>query len=350
MKKIIILISITLLAAGCNLFKQPVQAGVIKTVNGGADWQFSNKYKDSTTVTLSGQSISKLAFSPTSRGTVFAGTYTDGLFESEDSAATWKKILSKIFVYDFVIDPLNPKIIYAAGFYADHGRVLKTTDGGASWIQIYNEESLVNPVRAIAINPLNSNQIVIGLASGSVVKSADSGISWQLAKDYKDQVNRVIWQGNNIYVLIKTKGLYQSTDFGVSFTELTGSLSKTYSISGLSYNEATIDSFSQLYVDPTAPNLIYMTTNRGVQKSVDGGKNWQTISLPIKPANSVARAISVALSSSNIVYASVGNTIYKSLDGGASWQTQSISSNGFVNYLLVDPQLPQIVYGGVYVQ
>lgn len=347
-KNILVLISLILLSASCNPFNQPPPAGIIKSVNGGTDWQFANKYKDSSTVTLTGLSISKLAFSPANRQTLFAGTYTDGLFQSDDSASTWTKILSKIYVYDFVIDPYNPKIIYVAGFYADHGRVLKTTDGGGSWVQIYNEESASNAVRSIAINPQNSNQIVIGTTSGSVIKSADSGISWQLVKNFSDQVNRIVWQGNNIYVLVKTKGLYATSDFGANFTELTSSLNKTYSLGALSYTQASIDSFSQLYVDPTTSNLIYMTTNLGVYKSVDGGKTWQFLSLPVKPANSSARAIAVSLSSSNIVYSSVGSTVYKSFDGGNSWQTQSISSDGFINYLLIDPVVPQIVYGGIY--
>jgi photosystem II stability/assembly factor-like uncharacterized protein len=349
MKKFPLIISLALLAASCNPFNQPIPAGVVKSVNGGVDWQFANALKGSTSANLSSLSISKLAFSPLTSQTLLAGTYTDGLFESDDAAGSWSKILSDIDVYDFVIDPTNPKIIYAAGFYADHGRVLETMDGGGSWVQIYNEESDNNPVRSIAINPTDSSQIVIGTASGTVIKSADGGDSWQLAKNFSDQVNRVLWQNGNIFVLLKTKGLFVSPDFGQTFTEITTGLHKTYSLAGLSYSQAnSISTFSQVYVDFTSPALIYLTTDQGLYKTVDGGKTWQIISLPVNPTGSAAHGIAVALTSSNIVYTSVGSTVYKSLDGGQSWQTQGINSGGFINYILADPALPQIVYAGIY--
>jgi len=348
MKKFSLIIALGLLAASCNPFNQPIPAGVVKSVNGGVDWQFANAIKGSSTSSISALSISKLAFSPVTSQTVFAGTYTDGMFESDDAAGTWSKILSNIDIYDFVIDPTNPKIIYAAGFYAAHGRVLKTQDGGGSWVQIYNEESANNPVRSIAVNPTDSSQIVIGTASGTVIKSADGGLSWQLAKNFSDQVNRVLWQNGNIFVLLKTKGLFVSPDFGQTFTEITSSLHKTYSLAGLTYTQGSISTFSQVYVDFTSPALIYLTTDQGLYKSIDGGQTWQLINLPVNPTGSAAHGIAVALSSSNIVYTSVGSTVYKSLDGGQSWQTQGINSGGFINYILADPQLPQIVYAGIY--
>lgn len=349
MKKFVIIIALCLLSAGCNFFSQPLPAGIVKTVNGGVDWQFANKVKGNASVTMVGLSISKLAFDQGNRQTVLAGTYNDGLFKSEDSGGSWSKILSKIFVYDFAISPLDVKIIYAAGICVDHGCVLKTTDGGASWNEAYHEGSASNAVRGIALNPFNPNQIVIGTASGSVMKSADAGQTWQLAKNFNDQVNRILWQNNNVYILLKTKGLFSSAGFADNFIDISLSLSKTNNIGDFINTQNSIESFSQVYVDLTSPTLIYLTTNNGLYKTVDGGKIWTQQKLPIKPDKSVARAIAISKISSNIVFTSVGATIYKSLDGGTSWQTQGITGvGGFVNYILVDPQLPQIVYAGIY--
>ncbi|MFA5990647.1 MAG: hypothetical protein WC794_00165 [Candidatus Doudnabacteria bacterium] len=348
-KKFLLALAIVFLAASCNPFTKTLPGGVLKSVNGGADWQFANRIASSTTVSLAGLNIAKLSFSPQNRETLFMGSYTGGLYKSEDSGGSWKNILSKIYVYDFVISPYDVKTIYVAGFYADHGRVLKTTDGGASWNQVYNEESAANAVRAIAINPNNPSQLVIGMTSGSVVKSADGGMSWQLANNFSDRINRVLWQNGNVYVLTKTKGLFKSSGFADNFTDLTETLSKTFSLQNLSYNKDTIDSFSQVFVDFSTPTLIYTTTNKGVFKTVDEGKTWTKQNLPVKPDESEAKAIAIAPSTSNIVYSSVGSTIYKSIDGGETWQTQSITSAGFINYILIDPQLPQIVYAGIYV-
>jgi photosystem II stability/assembly factor-like uncharacterized protein len=344
-KSVPIFFSIALLSAGCNFFSTTLPAGIIKTVNGGTDWQFSNKVASSTTASMAGLSISKIALDPSNRETVFAGAYNGGLYKSQDSGASWQNILSKILVYDFAVDPVDPKIIYAAGFYSDHGRVLRTTDGGASWNQVYNEESAGNPVRAIVLNPANVNQLVIGTAGGAVIKSADGGLSWQLANDFKDQINRILWQNNNLYVLVKSKGLFESTGFADNFSGLTNKLTAT---DNLIYTPNTVGLFSQVFVDVSGSELIYVTTDKGLYKSIDDGKNWNLVTaLPVKLDDS-PRAIAISNTSSNIVFTSVGSTIYKTLDGGATWQTQSVTSGGFVNYILIDPQLPQIVYGGVY--
>ncbi len=352
MEKLLIIFLLLFLSASCNLFgKTAAPAGIIKTVNGGADWQFANVYASSTSVSLASVSVSKMDFDPYNRETVFAGSYTDGLYKSTDSAAKWRKILSKISVYDFAVNPNDPKIIYAAGICVDHGCVLKTVNAGASWdSEVFHDGSApVNAVRAIALSPSNPNQLVIGTASGSVIKSADAGLSWQLVKNFDDRVNRLLWQGGNIYVLFKTKGLFESAGFADNFVDITGSLTSSNTVANL-YSSSAVSSFSQMHVDFTSPDLIYLTTNRGLYKTADGGKNWNLINLPVKPNQIDNHAVAIAKSSSNVVYTSVGSTVYKSSDGGGTWQTQSVNAGGFINYILIDPQLPQIAYGGVYAQ
>lgn len=335
---------IFLLSAACG--SPPPVAGVAKTVNGGTDWQLTNAIKNSKQGSLQSLNISKLAFDPASHQIVYAGSYSAGIYKSEDSGATWTNILSNLLVYDFVINPINPKEIYAAGFLNDHGRVLKTEDGGGSWQEVFNEASLTNPVRSIALNSAVPSQLVIGLASGNVVRSFDGGLSWKLSNNFGDQVNRVLWTGSNIYVLLKTKGLFVTEDNQDNYSELTSSLTNNsifkIFVSGL----AAV--YSQAYVDPVSNNLIYLTSSRGLFKSVDAGKTWSSIALPVKTADAYARGIAVFLQNSSIVYTNVGNTVYKSLDAGNTWQTQDIAATGFINYILIDPQLPQIVYAGIY--
>jgi hypothetical protein len=170
-----------------------------------------------------------------------------------------------------------------------------------------------------------------------------------LATNFNDRVNRIFWQSGNVYVLLKTKGLFKSSGFADNFIDITESLTKPKSIAGVSYSSVgSVTSFSQVYVDIATPSLIYLTTPKGLYKTTDGGKTWAPQSLPIKPDKADTRAIAVSKTSSNIIFTSVGSTIYKSLDGGQTWQTQSVVSGGFINYLLIDPELPQIVYGGIY--
>lgn len=350
MKNKLIILPLVFLSAACNLFGTPTAGGVVKTVNGGADWQFSNVVKtgEKDSASLSGAKISKLAFDPQNREIVYAASYNAGLFRSQNSGTDWQKILSKIFVYDFAISPFDSKTIYVAGQFGDFGKGLKTTDGGASWEEIYNEASTGNPVRAVALNPSNPNELLLGTASGNLVKSSDGGISWQLVTNFSDRINSVLWQNGQIYVLLKSKGLLKSSGLSSNFENLTSGLARSSFLE--SYTDITdkVESFNRVYVDLLSSNLIYLTTDKGLYKSTDEGKNWQKVVLPVKEGAQETRSISVALSSSNVVFTSIGATIYKSTDAGQSWQTQSIATKGFINYILIDPKLPQIVYAGIY--
>lgn len=348
-KIILVLVSISLLGAGCGVFSQPAPGGIVKTVNGGTDWQFANKFKGSSGAGLQAVNVSKLAFSPNNREVIFAGSYNGGLYKSEDSAGSWSKLLSKISIYDFALNPWDEKVIYAAGMFGTQGKVVKSSDGGASWADIYSEAAASNAVRSIALNPNNVNQVVIGMTSGNVIISNDAGLSWKLVKNFEDRVNRILWQNGNIYVLLKSKGLRKSSDLGFNFTDLTASLNKTNGFGSLNYSQSLIDTYSQTYVDLVAPSLIYLSTNKGLYKTTDEGANWTLMPLPAKGSDAQARAIAVARSSSNLLYTSVGSTVYKSTDGGQTFQTQTVKTGGLINYILVDPQLSQIAYAGIYV-
>jgi photosystem II stability/assembly factor-like uncharacterized protein len=341
----IVLVSIMLLSASCNLFGNKGIAGVVKTVNGGVDWQFTNRIKDNDKASLDGVPVSAMSFDPNRRETIYISSDVEGLYRSEDSGVTWSKVLSKIAVYDFVVHPSQPKKIYVAGSFGGNGKVLVTKDGGATWDEIYNEESPTNPVRAIALNPVSPNQLVIGTNAGNIILSTDEGVNWKLLKNFASRINDVQWRNGSLYVLLETKGLHIAPENG-EFADTTTTLS-----GGSVYIDQTrAGAFHQLLIAPQDPDVIFIATDRGLQKSLDGGKTWQNIALPIKPEAANVRAVAVAPGSNNIIYASVGSTVYKSTDGGQSFQTQKIITTGYVNYILVDPALPQISYAGIYVK
>jgi len=343
MKKFFLLLPIILMSASCGLGGNSIVAGTVRTANGGLDWQFMNKIQGGK-ATINSLSVSKMGFDPNDRQKVYVGGYNGGLYAWDDPSSSWKEILSNILVYDFEVSPADGKVIYAAGLFNNHGRLLITKDGGATWTQVFNDASQDNPVRALALNPYNVNQIIIGLGNGSIIKSSDGGLSWQLTKDFGDRVNRMLWQSNNLYVLLQTKGLFTSADFGNSFqpisTNLAVATSTNSSAVGFTYN--------QFFVDSVTPNLIYLTTNLGLYKTTDGGVSWNNVKLPIDTGGSVTRGLAIANSSSNIVFTNIGSTIYKTVDGGNTWQTQKVATNGIINYILIDPQLPQISWAGIY--
>lgn len=343
-KNKILIFAIFFLSASCSFGGKTIVSGTVKTVNGGTDWQFANRIVSSKS-TIATLNVQKLAFDPNNRQVTFVGGDNGGLYQWDPNNNAWKQILSNILVYDFVVTPQDSKTIYVAGLFNNHGRVVVTKDGGATWSQIFNDATNDNPVRALALNPANPNQIAIGLSTGSVIKSADGGLSWQLAKDFSDRVNRMLWQGDTLYVLLQTKGLVTSTDFGGTFTPISSGIDQT---AGQTNQSSGSLIYNQFFVDTVTPKLIYVTSNQGLFKSIDGGQTWTHLSLPIENGQNVARAIAVAKTSSNLVFTSIDSTVYKSTDGGSTWQTQKVATNGIINYIIVDPELPQIAWAGIY--
>jgi photosystem II stability/assembly factor-like uncharacterized protein len=346
--KILLLIPLLFLGVSCNPLAKSGSGGLAKSTNGGVDWILANK-QNGGSGSMQAANISKLDFDPKNHETVYAGTYNAGMFKSSDSGGAWTNILSKITVFDFAVHPYSSSTIYAAGDYGGFGKVLKTEDGGKSWLQKYNEAGANTPVRGIALSPFDPNQIIIGTESGSVIKSADGGNNWQLLKDFKGIIAHVYWTNSGVYVLLRQKGLYKGGGNFDDFTELTNPLVQQSLLDQFN-NRQSVGLFYQAYIDPVSPSLVYITTDRGLFKTTDAGKTWNFVKLPVKQQNLNPRPIVVSKQNSNTVLTAVGTTVYKSTDGGNSFQTQNVPfSNAFVNTLLIDPVLPQVMYTGGYV-
>lgn len=348
-QKSFVLVSILFLSASCVPFGATNNGGILKTTNGGGDWLASNNLKDANQGNLKNTSVAVLEFDPKNDQRIFMASYDGGLYRTENSGETWERILSKIAVYDLAVSPENSDVIYAAGFYADHGKALVSKDGGKSWEEIYNEAAKQNAVRAIAVNPLNSQEVIIGMTSGNIIKSTDGGLNWRLVKNFDDRVQRIRFYGNNLYALMQNKGLFLSSDAGESFNSITGSIVPESSGAFFSSGEP-VGTISQFAVAENNSSVIYITTQSGVYKTSNGGGRWLKLAVPIKNQEVPFRAVAIPSGNDSIVFVSAGATIYKSLDGGSTFQTQGVSASGFVNYILVNGSLPQIAYAGIFLQ
>lgn len=356
MKKYIIvtICAISLLSASCDLFGKPT-AGVYKTSNGGVDWQATNVFKSTNTnagatssVNIAALGISRLAYSPQKEDTVYAGAFNAGLYKSTDGAATWEQILGQIPVIDFAINPNDDQMIYAAGSFEDRGRALLTHDGGKSWNAIYTSATTNSSVRAIALNPSSPEQVVIGLSQGELIMSNDAGATWRLIQSYNDRVNQIVWNYDGIYAVVKGTGVFKSSDGGNSFQLITANLQSSGNTSTLSIFGSSISSFNQLAISQNNTQRMFLTTNLGLYESNNGGTSWTFITMPLRQSSISPTAVAIARSSDNIVYVSAGSVIYKTTDSGSNWSTSDTQTNNLVNSLIVDPNLPQAAYAGIY--
>lgn len=350
MKKFIFitLISLALLSASCDLFA-PTAAGILKTSNGGVDWQTSNNLKDNAG-TISGLSISRLAFDPLATEVIYASSYNAGIYKTTDGAATWEQILGQVPIIDFAIHPNNSQTIYAGGYFEERGRALVTRDGGKSWNAIYTAATSNSAVRGIALNPLDPQQIAIGLSQGELIMSNDGGATWRLVQNYNDRVNKIIWNYDGLYVVVRATGIFKSTDGGNTFQLITASLQSAGNTNTVSLFGSQISSYNQLAISDANPSVLYVTTNLGLYRSNNGGTSWGFVTMPLRQSAVAPTAVAIAPSSDNVVYVSAGSIIFKTSDGGNAWSTAETTPGNLINALLVDPQLPQAAYAGIFVQ
>ena len=227
-------------------------------------------------------------------------------------------------------------------------------------------------VMAIAVNPRNKFEYYVGVASGGVWKTVNDGTTWTpvfedqgsfsigwVALDPNDA--SVVWAGtgesNSQRSVSYGDGIYRSDDSGKSWQNL-----------GLKKSEH----IGRVVVDPRDSKILYVAAegplwgpggDRGLYKTVDGGKNWKVV-LSISENTGVA---DVALDPANpdIVYAAAyqrrrhvytlidggpESAIYKSTDAGATWSklksglpTVEMGRIG----MAVSPADPNVVYATI---
>src|SRR2546421_10345420 len=105
----------------------------------------------------------------------------------------------------------------------------------------------------------------------------------------------------------------------------------------------------------TQPNVFYMgTTGGGVWKTENYGITWTPISDGQIPTGSIG-AIDVADSNPNVVYVGTGSEairsnvilgrgVFKSTDAGKTWQSMGLKEVGQIGQVKVHPKNPDIVY------
>ena len=197
--------------------------------------------------------------------------------------------------------PGDPMINYIG---AASGGLWKTTDGGINWDPIFDDQE-VSSIGSIAITPTNPDIVWAGTGETFVIRPAHA-------------------MGD---------GIYKSEDAGKTWKNM--GLEKTGRI-------------GRIIVHPSNPDIVYAASlghtygpqqERGVYKTMDGGKTWKRIFFvdentgaaelaldPKNPDRLLVAMWSVHINTWGLRSGGPGGGVYRSTNGGDSWE--ALSKNG----------------------
>lgn len=308
-------------------------SGLFKSTDGGASWSMIYGFIDPHFVFFD------IAIDPKGPGTLYAaaqgGSAGGGVFKSVDGGASWSGADAGLRgASRLTIDPTSPATVYAT---TSGGGVYKTTDGAASWHAVNSGLPIGSGAgaccgSAVVIDPRNSNTIYVPSRNGALFKSTDGGASWNAAGLIPGLQSLAIDPRNSSTVYAATwRGVYRSTDGGVSFTP---------------YSRARALPVLSVELGPQRSGTVLAGTWGGAFQSTDGGMSWLT------PALGGVVALAIDSQNPSIVYAGTGDdecgfaSISKSVDGGTSWVESWRASYDCVYAIVIDPQTPGTVYAG----
>lgn len=222
----------------------------------------------------------------------------------------------------------QPTVFYIG---AVNGGVWKTEDAGNTWHSIFDEQP-TQSIGSIAVAPSDPNIVYVGSGEGQHRPDLSVG-----------------------------DGIYKSTDAGKTWTHL-----------GLRDGQQIPD----LAVDPKNPDRVFAAVlghpyganaERGVYRSLDGGKSWERVLF--KDENTGAYSIAIDPSQPQTVYASLwqdrqgpwedrnayqgpNGGLFKSTDGGATWRklTNGLPEKTAQAIITVSPANPQRLFATVSVR
>jgi photosystem II stability/assembly factor-like uncharacterized protein len=210
-----------------------------------------------------------------------------GIFRSLDGGETFEKVLYKddnTGGADVVIDPRDPKIVYASLWQAreapwENGDwngatagIYKSADGGTTWSQLTRGLPADIMQAHLAIAPSEPARLVatVGAKSGtSIVRSDDRGASWTvITKDPRPAtrigggdlpVPRIDPKHADVVYIASTVS-WKSSDGGKTWSALRGAPGG--------------DDYQNVWIHPSDPDVIILGSDQGAVITVNGGSSW----------------------------------------------------------------------------
>ena len=250
-------------------------------------------------------------------------------------------------ISDIVIHPENENVWYVT---AGSGGVWKTENSGTTWKSIFDGQKSYS-IGCISLDPQNPNIIWVGTGENvggrhvaygdGIYKSEDGGNSWKnMGLKKSEHLSKIIVHPNNSNIIWVAsqgplwskggeRGVYKSIDGGKSWQQTLG--------------DSEWVGATDLLIDPRNSDLLYAATwqrhrtvagylgggpGTAIYKSYDGGDNWIKLKKGLPKSNMGKIGLVLSPQKPDVIYAAIEldrrtGGVYKSENQGASWKKMS---------------------------
>ncbi len=258
-------------------------------------------------------------------------TYSIGVLKSLDGGETWNAtgltytIYNNVRGYKLLMHPTNSSIL----FVVSTDGIFRTVNGGATWTEVFN-----GSFRDIEFKP-GDPTVVYASGGTTFYRSTDTGVTWtQITSGVPSTASRIaigVTPANSSYVYLLTgpatavgsfKGVYRSTNSGVSFTTRSTTPNILgYSSTGNDAEHQTTYDLAVAVSRTNAESLIIGGINTWV--STNGGTSWTITSMwdnsgGIGYTHADIHALDVN-PLNNYVYCGSDGGIFRTTNFGSTW-------------------------------
>ncbi|MFH1536600.1 MAG: hypothetical protein ABID45_01285 [Patescibacteria group bacterium] len=343
------LLFILLLGASCNSSND---GGIFMSLDQAQTWEQKNLagytsgsfFSKSQPITNNGINVSKIVQDSNNPDTIYYGSYGNGIYKTTDKAELWALTgLTSGNINDLAINKADPTIIFAA----QDQNIIRSVDSGETW-EIIHTDPENQLITSIVLDWYNTENIFATSQNGSIIKSSDSGDNWNIIyQETEPLIDLAIdyYDSRIIYVINEDEELLKTSNSGEEWVILTDK--DFYKDGSWPFTKKGILSIT---TDPSNTNKVFAVSNAGIAVSSNAGDTWDIVNtlIPLEDTkNKSISNITIHPENSKIVYFTVDNIIHKSIDGGKNWQTiETFPSARLITSLMIDQDNQDLIFAG----
>ena len=269
--------------------------GLIGSTDGGQHWIDTGDG-------LLNRAPRKAVYDPRFDARLYVGSFAGGgLYRSDDNGLHWTRHMfgsPAVYVWAVAVDPQS-----GAVYAGTNGEGLwKSEDDAATFTRV--DGTLIPQVRSVAFDPSTAGKVLVA-SLGGIWRSLDNGVHFTKVSTAGTLTLAVDPSNPSVvYAGTQSAGVLKSVDGGA-----------TFSASGAGLPALRMSRSGPVAIDPTNTSTLYVgTEGAGVFKSVNAGATWTPINTGLSELNIFALALDAR--QPNVLYVGGPGGVFKTVTGG----------------------------------